>query len=136
MTGRRVLILFLLLTFGGPLWLVASGSVDLAGNWRTASREPMGLAPTPNAHPEALVHVYAARAFKWRGAFAVHTWISAKPANASTWTVYQVVGWRKWRGLPVVARDNDAPDRQWYGEEPELIGKLTGEAAQRAIPGI
>jgi hypothetical protein len=33
----------------------------------------MGLAPLPEDEPEALVQIYAALAFRWRGDFAVHT---------------------------------------------------------------
>ena len=45
-------------------------------------------------HPEAIVQVYASRTFGWRGAFAVHTWVAAKPAGADRYTRYEVIGWR------------------------------------------
>lgn len=35
--------------------------------WWNASREPVGLAPDPAATPEAIVQVYGARAYSWRG---------------------------------------------------------------------
>ena len=35
-------------------------------DWRTASREPAGLAPDPATTQEAVVQVYAARAVRWR----------------------------------------------------------------------
>jgi len=129
-------LIFLFLTLIGPAWLIVSGHVDLRGNWRTATRNSAGIAPVAQANSQALVLVYAARAFSWRGALAVHTWISTKPANHDDWTVFQVVGWRKWRGLPVVSRERDIPDRQWYGQPPELIGKVEGPAAEKAIAGI
>ena len=50
------------------------------GDWRTASHRSAGLAPDPASHRDAVVQVYAARTFGWRGAFAVHTWLAAKPA--------------------------------------------------------
>ena len=56
-----------------------------AQDWRTASREPVGIAPDPLAVPEPLVQVYAARAFGWRGLFGVHTWIAVKPAGAGAY---------------------------------------------------
>jgi hypothetical protein len=40
-------------------------------DWRTASRESVGLAPDPATTREAVVQVYAARALSWRGYFAV-----------------------------------------------------------------
>ena len=48
-------------------------------DWRTASRAPAGIAPDPAVTSEAVVQVYAARAWGWRGWFAVHTWIATKP---------------------------------------------------------
>ena len=60
-------------------YLGQSGKVG-SSDWRTASREPVGLAPDPASTPEAVVQVYAARAIRWRGYFGVHTWIAVKPA--------------------------------------------------------
>ena len=58
----------------------------------------MGLAPDPATHREAVVQVYAARVIGWRGVFGVHTWIAAKPAAASQYTVYEIIGWRlRWQ---------------------------------------
>jgi len=65
-----------------------------SGDWRTASREPAGIAPNPVTETEPVIEVYAADAFGWRGWFAVHTWIAIKPADAKEYTVYEVVGWR------------------------------------------
>jgi len=131
-----MILAFLVLTLVGPAWLILSGKADLRGDWRTATRDSAEIAPSPQAHPEALVLAYAARAFSWRGAFAVHTWISTKRANDDHWTVYQVVGWRKWRGREVVSRERDLPDRHWYGQEPVLLAKVVGDDAERAIAGI
>ena len=36
-----------------------------AQDWRTASHEPVGIAPDPRTVPEAMIQVYAARAFGW-----------------------------------------------------------------------
>jgi hypothetical protein len=58
-----------LLLVAGPLWTLASGRVALDRDWRTASMRPAGLAPDPATHREAIVQVYAGRAFGWRGAF-------------------------------------------------------------------
>ncbi len=77
-----------------------------------------GLAPDPALVPEAIVQVYAARAYGWRGAFAVHTWIVVKPAHAAGFTRYDVVGWG---GAPVVRENYAAADALWYGGRPELI---------------
>ncbi len=110
--------------------------LSAADNWRTAPRTSMGIAPKATEEPEPLVHVYAARTVKWRGWFAVHSWIAVKPRNAVTWTTYQVIGFRlKRTGTAVVIQDDD-PDRRWYGAPPALLAELRGPAAERAIPKI
>ncbi len=57
------LSLFVALLVAGPLATLAFGPATLAREWRTASQRPTGLAPDPAAHPEAIVQVYAGRAF-------------------------------------------------------------------------
>jgi hypothetical protein len=105
--------------------------------WRTASREPAGLAPDPATTPEAVVQVYAARAVSWRGYFGVHTWIAVKPTRAERFTVYEVLGFRLFRGgdTAVVARDR-APDGYWFGNRPELLSDLRGEGVDDVIHRI
>lgn len=120
------------------------GGIAMAGDWRTASRASVGIAPDPRTTPEAVVQVYAARAWGWRGRFAVHTWIAVKPAEAAAFTVYEVIGWRAYRGQPVLAIHHRAPDGRWFGAEPEILFDLRGpgvddvirriDAAARAYP--
>lgn len=131
---RTGMILGVLLA--GPLLMIAGGKINLGQDWRTADRSPTGIAPDPGATREAVVQVYAARAMNWRGIFAVHTWIATKPEGAERYTVHQVVGWRKWHGLPVVISAPDIPDRAWFGNTPQVIAELRGDAAARAIPRI
>jgi hypothetical protein len=105
--------------------------------WRTATREPAGLAPDPATTPEAVVQVYAARAVSWRGYFGVHTWIAVKPTRADRFTVYEVLGFRLFRGgdTAVVARDR-APDGYWFGNRPELLSDLRGDGVDEVIHRI
>lgn len=106
-------------------------------NWQTASREPAGIAPAPEKEKSAVIEVYAADAFSWRGWFAVHTWIATKEANAAEYTVYEVVGWRVKRGLPALHQyKTTTPDRYWFGSKPEKVLSLTGKKAERIIPQI
>jgi hypothetical protein len=131
---RNWLLLLLALLIPGPLAVAAlSGHVVIGTNWRTASRESAGLAPDPTQVQEAVLQLYAARAFSWRGPFAVHTWLASKPQGAQRYRVYQVVGWRQWRGLPVVVRDEDLPDRHWFGATPTLLQEWRGPVAAAAI---
>ena len=106
------------------------------GDWRTASREPAGIAPDPVRTDEAVLQVYAASAWGWRGWFAVHTWIAAKRSGAENYTVYEVVGWRQHRGQPVVRIAEDAPDRYWYGEKPRLLVSHRGPEADALIEQV
>jgi len=133
---RRVtfalLLAYLPLSLG---YLTFSGQLG-AADWRTASREPAGLAPDPAKTPEAVVQVYAARAVGWRGWFGVHTWVAVKPANAGEFTVHEVVGWRLRRaGTAVVARNRPA-DAYWYGNRPELLGDIRGPGVDAIIERI
>ena len=82
------------------------------------------------------MQVYAARAFNWRGALAVHTWIATKPRDTESYTVHQVMGWRRYQNLPVVISTPDIPDRLWYGAEPEVLVDVRGPRAAAAIPRI
>ena len=84
------LALIVALMLSGPLLTLAFGNASLRGDWRTATHRATGLAPDPAVHPEAIVQVYASRTFGWRGAFAVHTWVAAKPAGADRYTRYEV----------------------------------------------
>lgn len=119
-------------------WLSACLAVlALAGcaerDWRTASREPAGLAPDPASTREAVLQVYGAPAWSWRGWFAIHTWIAAKPTGASSYTVYEVVGWRLRRGLPALRIAQDYPDRYWFGEKPRLLVTHRGPGVDALI---
>ena len=131
MWKRRIVVVLCALLVG-PLAAVAVGGVNLGADWRTADRSSVGIAPDPAATPEALVQVYAARAFNWRGIFGVHTWIATKERDASGYHVHQVMGWHR----PVVFSNPEIPDKSWYGQKPEIIAELRGDAAQAAIPKV
>lgn len=106
-------------------------------NWRTASREPAGLAVNPAQDKQAVIEVYAADAFSWRGWFAVHTWIAVKEQDAPEYTVYEVVGWRLRSGLPALHEyKTTTPDRYWYGAKPEKLLSIQGKKANELIPKI
>ena len=105
-------------------------------DWRTASREPLGIAADPATTPEAVVQVYVARAFSWRGFFGVHSWIAVKPTNGSAYTVYQIIGWRAHHGGSALAIDQSAPDRRWFGATPTIIADLRGDGVDQIIERI
>ena len=125
---------FLLLLIAGPLWTLASGHASVHGDWRTASHRPTGLAPDPADHREAIAQVYASRAFSWRGAFGVHTWLAAKPKDAHHYTRYEVIGWYAGSGRSVVSESSTrTPDAEWYGAAPTVIDDIRGADAEAVI---
>ncbi|WND74774.1 DUF3750 domain-containing protein [Thalassospiraceae bacterium LMO-SO8] len=133
--------LFVLLVVGAAAGI---GKHTVMADWRTASREPTGIAPDPAVTREAIVQVYAARAFSWRGIFGVHTWIAAKPTDAAAFTVYEIIGWRARHGGSALVITEKAPDQRWFGAEPEILADKRGagvddmiariDAAARAYP--
>lgn len=117
------------------LVLLARAGASSEG-WRTASHEPVGLAPDPAATTEAVVQVYAARTYGWRGYFGVHSWIAVKPAGARAYTVYEVIGWRLRYGDSALVIRNRAPDERWFGNVPELLSDKRGPGAEALIERI
>jgi Protein of unknown function (DUF3750) len=137
-SGKKRRLSFALALAYVPLalvYLTFSGQLA-ARDWRTASREPAGLAPDPAITREAVVQVYSARAVSWRGWFGVHTWIAVKPTDAKEFTVHEVMGWRlKRTGTALVARNRPA-DGYWYGSRPELLGDIRGPGVDAIIERI
>lgn len=110
-------------------------ALSSAQDWRTASSEPVGLAPDPASTPEAVVQVYGARAWGWRGYFGIHTWIAVKPTGAMAYTVYEVIGWRLRSGSARVIQQR-APDARWFGAAPALLADKRGDGVDALIGRI
>ena len=124
----------------GPLYMFAQGS-DVAVDaprrgWLFANRDSAALAPPAAGYPDAVIQIYAARAWSWRGHLAVHTWIATKAADAESYEVHQVVGFRARRGLPVITSEAGLPDRRWYGNVPQLLVDLRGDEAAALLPRV
>ena len=84
-----------------------------------------------------MVQVYGARAFNWRGAFGIHTWIATKRTDGDHYTVYQVVGWNLYRGRSVVTvSQGGPPDFLWYNARPELLLDRRGPDVEALIHRI
>ena len=78
-------------------------NVAASRSWRTEPRHSAGIAPDPAELAEhAMVQVYSAATYGWRGFFAGHPWIIFKRSGEKVFTRYDVIGWR---GSPVVQRD-------------------------------
>lgn len=131
-TTLQLLGLCLFAGVAALLFAARAGTAD----WRTASREPVGLAPDPAVTPEAVVQVYAARAVSWRGYFGVHSWVAVKPAGARAYTVYEVIGWRlRYSDSALVVRQR-GPDERWFGAAPELLADKRGPGVDELIARI
>lgn len=130
----RCVCIFLLILLLGPLTVFLKGEARFDNQWFKATHHPVGLAPDPNNEKEALVQIYAARSFSWRGAFSVHTWMAVKPKDSNKYTRYEVIGWRMYNGLsPVSISNKTAPDAQWFGAKPWLIKEIKGNKAEDII---
>lgn len=103
-------------------------------NWASAPRHSAGIAPDPTQQKDlAIVQVYAAPTYGWRGFFAVHPWIIYKRKGETSYTRYDVVGWRK---PQVVQRNYAVPDGLWYGAIPQLLVDHRGEGVDAMIDDI
>ena len=126
----------LLCTAGLTAVMAATSCTSTVSDWRTASREPVGLAPDPAEVKEAVVQVYGARTIGAKGLFGVHTWVAVKPAEAQEWTVYEVVGWRlRWAESALVVHSR-SPDARWFGAAPELYADRRGPGVEALIERI
>jgi len=97
----------------------------------------VGQALAPEEEPAALLQVYGARAYNWRGAFGIHTWIATKRADVDHYQVYQVIGWNLFRGRSAATVSRaQAPDFTWYNAPPELPLERRGAGVDRLIDRI
>lgn len=112
---------------------VGNGSAE-ARSWQTAPKHSAGIAPDPAQNAGvALVQVYAAPTYGWRGRFAVHPWIIYKRAGETAYTRYDVVGWR---APQAVQRNYAIPDGLWYGNQPRLLVDHRGEGVEAMIDAV
>ena len=131
-TGLAVV---LSLSFGLGLADVAltGGSADGQG-WRTAPRHSAGIAPDPVQQADvAIVQVFSAPTYGWRGFFAEHPWIIFKRAGETAFTRYDVIGWR---APHMVQRNYALPDGLWYGARPRLLVDQRGDGVDDLIDQI
>jgi len=133
------------ITVGLAVWLGLSCGLSLADNllprsgvksqsWTTAARYSAGIAPDPvRSAQSAIVQVYVAKTYGWRGMFAVHPWIIYKRSGETAYTRYEVVGWR---GNDAVQRNYALPDGLWFGARPMLLVDLRGQGVDAIITQI
>jgi Protein of unknown function (DUF3750) len=128
-------LLLLILT----AWIIVQVAVSCARytspqySWSNAPRHSSGLAPDPQIHRDAVVQIYIARAFSWRGIFATHPWVVVKKAGAPAYKRYEVVGWGSGSKLRT---DYATADGLWYGSEPTLMVDVRGPDADALVDRI
>jgi hypothetical protein len=126
LTGILALFLF-------PLAVHAAiyASKDRPASYRDADWSSVGMLPPAAADYEARMLVFTGRTGRWKGIFAVHSWVVIKPENSTSWTRYDVVGW----GQPV--RTNGwAADGRWFGNTPRIQLDVRGAQAAALIPRV
>lgn len=100
-------------------------------SWNTADWSSSGLLPKAADDDPAAIYIMAGRSGRWKGIFAVHHWVIVKPAGATRYERFEVVGW----GTPV-RRNAYAPDGRWYSSDPFIVHKVRGAEAQALIPKV
>lgn len=102
--------------------------------WWSARRDSAGLAPDPQQNARlAIVQVYAAPTWGWKGVVAVHPWIIYKRAGETEYNRYEVISWG---GGEKVRRNSNPPDGYWFGAKPRLLVEHRGAEAEAMIPQI
>ena len=125
------------ITYGMVLFFV----ISIASLWVTSwalEPQPFGvaLAPDPLDHQDAIIQVYGADVWGFRGNFAIHTWIATKSHGAADYQIYQVIGWRLRGGRSVVSISAGNPARPWYGSPAILLHEIRGAEAQALIDRV
>jgi hypothetical protein len=115
--------------------------LSVASLWVTSwaiEPEPFGvaLAPDPAEHEEAIIQVYGADVWGFRGNFAIHTWVATKGHGAPEYQIYQVIGWRLRRGRPVLSVESGMPRMDWWGSPAILLHELRGAEAEALIDRV
>lgn len=127
---KRMLLLFALF-YLVPIAIAAAlhQRNGIGPDWSQADRSSVGQLPPAAEHHSAMVRVFAAPTVRWRGIFAVHSWIVIKPEGAGSYTRYDYTAW----GEPIRV-NGFVPDGRWFGRVPELVFAADGEAASAMIP--
>ncbi len=126
-TVRTLMVLLVLMLLPIGVSALHRGVPDVP--WHAATRDPTGQAPDPAMERRAVVQVYIAPAFGWRGIVGVHPWIAVKRADADRWQRWEVLG----GGGGRVVNDRMAPDAEWFGSRPRLLVDLRGGPEVEAL---
>jgi hypothetical protein len=117
------------------------GTTAVASLWATSwalEPEPAGaaIAPDPDDYKDAVIQVYGANVWGLRGRFAIHTWVAIKARNATTYTIYQVIGWRLRRTGSAVSVSEGDPAKPWFGSPAILLHDVRGARANSLLERV
>jgi hypothetical protein len=129
----RPMLVGLIAVFLFPLAIHAAiyAGQQRPASFRDADWSSVGMLPPAAADPQARLLVFTGRTGRWKGIFAVHSWVVFKDEGAASWTRYDVVGW----GNPVRSNGWD-PDGRWFGNTPRVLVDVRGDAAKTLIPKV
>jgi hypothetical protein len=116
--------------------LLALGSLLMVSCALTNHPTAGTLAPVADSFGDAVIQVYAARTKGAKKVLSVHTWIAVKPATSPEYTSYEIIGWRLRRNGTALVERQGTPDRDWWGNQPELLLDLRGPKAAALIPQV
>ena len=89
------------------------------------------MLPPADADREARLLVFTGRTGRWKGIFAVHSWVVFKPAGR-----HRLEPLRRGRLGQSGAQNGWAPDGRWYGDVPRVLVDMKGAAAEALIPKV
>lgn len=128
------LLAIMLLLLAASLTRAAGHQQQSSEGWASARRDSSGLALDPKRFANlAIVQVYAAPTFGWKGKVAVHPWIIFKRAGETRYSRYEVISWGSG---DKVRLNSNLPDGYWYGARPRILLDHRGPAAEAMIPAI
>jgi len=94
------------------------------------------FAPNAMEYSGGVVQVYAARTKGTKKAVSVHTWISTKKSTDDHYTSYEIIGWKLRRHDTALVVRKNLPDRDWWGNQPELLLDYRQQDADQLIDKI
>lgn len=94
------------------------------------------FAPDAQEYNGGVIQVYSARTKGAKQSVAVHTWISTKKSTDDHYTSYEIIGWKLRRNKSALVIRKDLPDRDWWGNQPELLLDYRKDDADKLIDNI
>ncbi|MBK0035019.1 DUF3750 domain-containing protein [Erwinia sp. S43] len=129
-----IILCIMLLSLGISLAQATHHAESAGQGWWSARRDSSGMAPDPARLANlAIVQVYVAPTYGWKGKVAVHPWIIFKRAGETHFSRYEVIGWGNGDKVRLNA---NPPDGYWYGAKPRMLVEHRGPAAEAMIPKI